>query len=91
MKNTNIYTGYHYPVQIISHAVWLNYRFNLSYRDIEKITHSIPPSEQSRYPITLPKLLPAVHARSEPGRRSISNTYRGRQRETVGKLAVLQK
>jgi putative transposase len=35
MKNSNIYAGYRYPAQIISHAVWLYHRFTLSFRDIE--------------------------------------------------------
>jgi transposase-like protein len=35
MKNTNIYAGYRYPSQIISHAVWLYHRFTLSLYDIE--------------------------------------------------------
>jgi len=37
MKNPNIYSGYRYPSQIISHAVWLYYRFTLSHRDIEEL------------------------------------------------------
>jgi putative transposase len=37
MKNTNVYAGYRYPPQIISHAVWLYYRFTLSFRDIEEL------------------------------------------------------
>jgi putative transposase len=37
MKNTNIYAGYRYPPQIISHAVWLYHRFTLSFRDIEEL------------------------------------------------------
>ena len=37
MKNSNIYAGYRYPVQIISHAVWLYHRFTLSFRDIEEL------------------------------------------------------
>lgn len=37
MKNTNIYSGYRYPAQIISHAVWLYHRFTLSFRDIEEL------------------------------------------------------
>jgi transposase-like protein len=36
MKNSNIYAGYRYPAQIISHAVWLYHRFTLSFRDIEE-------------------------------------------------------
>lgn len=37
MKNLNIYAGYRYPAQIISHAVWLYHRFTLSFRDIEEL------------------------------------------------------
>jgi putative transposase len=37
MKNTNIYAGYRFPPQIISHAVWLYHRFTLSFRDIEEL------------------------------------------------------
>ena len=33
MNNSNIYAGYRYPAQIISHAVW----FTLSFRDIEEL------------------------------------------------------
>lgn len=29
----NPYTGYRYPAEIISHALWLSFRFTLSYRD----------------------------------------------------------
>src|SRR5215212_2293721 len=31
------YTGYRFPAEIISHAVWLYYRFPLSYRDVEEL------------------------------------------------------
>jgi putative transposase len=37
MKNTNIYAGYRYLPQIISHAAWLYHRFALSLRDIEEL------------------------------------------------------
>jgi putative transposase len=37
MKNTNIYAGYRYSPQIISHAVWLYHRFTLSLCDIEEL------------------------------------------------------
>jgi putative transposase len=37
MKKTNIYAGYRYPSQIISHAVWLYHRFTLSLCDIEEL------------------------------------------------------
>jgi hypothetical protein len=32
-----MYTGYRYPSQIISHAVWLYHLFTLSFRDIEEL------------------------------------------------------
>jgi putative transposase len=32
-----IYTGYRFPAEIISHAVWLYFRFSLSYRDVEQL------------------------------------------------------
>jgi putative transposase len=31
----NTYKRHRFPAEIISYAVWLYYRFNLSYRDIE--------------------------------------------------------
>ena len=31
------YKGFRYPQEIISHAVWLYFRFNLSYRDVEEL------------------------------------------------------
>ena len=37
MKNSNIYAGYRYPAEIISHAVWLYHRFTLSFRDVEEL------------------------------------------------------
>jgi putative transposase len=36
-KKTDTYAGYRYPVEIISHAVWLYFRFTLSFRDVEEI------------------------------------------------------
>ena len=33
----NPYAGYRYPAEIISHAVWLYFRFTLSYRDVEEL------------------------------------------------------
>ena len=34
---TNPYAGHRYPTEIISHAVWLYFRFTLSFRDIEEL------------------------------------------------------
>ena len=31
------YRGYRYPPEVISYAVWLCYRFTLSFRDIEDL------------------------------------------------------
>ena len=31
------YAGHRYPAEIISHAVWLYFRFTLSFRDIEEL------------------------------------------------------
>jgi putative transposase len=31
------YRGYRYPAEIISHAVWLYFRFHLSFRDVEEL------------------------------------------------------
>lgn len=31
------YKNYRFPAEIISHGVWLYYRFCLSYRDVEKL------------------------------------------------------
>ncbi len=35
--NSPIYHGYRFPPEIISHAVWLYYRFCLSFRDVEDL------------------------------------------------------
>ena len=38
MKTTaDPYSGYRYPAEIISHAVWLYFCFALSFRDVEEI------------------------------------------------------
>ncbi len=34
---TPSYSGYRFPAEIISHAVWLYYRFCLSFRDVEDL------------------------------------------------------
>lgn len=31
------YKGFRFPAEIISHAIWLYYRFSLSYRDVEEL------------------------------------------------------
>lgn len=36
-SSTPSYRGYRFPPEIISHAVWLYYRFSLSFRDVEDL------------------------------------------------------
>jgi putative transposase len=33
----SLYKGYRYPVEIISHCVWLYHRFPLSFREVEEM------------------------------------------------------
>ena len=35
--NTERYKNYRFPGEIISHGVWLYYRFTLSYRDVQEL------------------------------------------------------
>jgi hypothetical protein len=35
--STNSYKHYRFPAEIISHGVWLYFRFCLSYRDVEEL------------------------------------------------------
>ncbi|WP_084683707.1 hypothetical protein [Psychromonas hadalis] len=37
MNNSNLYAGYRYPAQIISHTVWLYHHYTLSFHDIVRI------------------------------------------------------
>jgi putative transposase len=40
MKTNTIatdYKGYRFPPEIISHAIWLYFRFSLSFRDVEEL------------------------------------------------------
>ncbi len=36
-SSMNAYKRYRYPQEIISHAVWLYFRFALSFRDVEEL------------------------------------------------------
>jgi putative transposase len=40
MKKSLLYCGFRYPAEIISHVVWLYFRFALSFRDIEELMAS---------------------------------------------------
>ncbi|MBC3911529.1 IS6 family transposase [Undibacterium umbellatum] len=40
MKKSLLYRGFRYPAEIISHVVWLYFRFALSFRDIEELMAS---------------------------------------------------
>jgi transposase-like protein len=43
------YKGYRFPPAIISHAVWLYFRFSLSFRDIEeRTTHNAESSSPTK-------------------------------------------
>jgi len=33
----SLYKGFRFPQEIIAHAVWLYFRFSLSYRDVEEL------------------------------------------------------
>ena len=35
--NAKSYHGYRFPGEVISHGVWLHYRFSLSLRDVEEL------------------------------------------------------
>ena len=43
------YRGYRFPAAIISHAVWLYYRFALSHRDVEDLLaeRGVPVSDEA--------------------------------------------
>ncbi len=40
MKKSLPYRGFRYPAEIISHVVWLYFRFALSFRDLEELMAS---------------------------------------------------
>ena len=40
MKNPQMHLGFRYPAEVISHVVWLYFRFSLSFRDIEELMAS---------------------------------------------------
>ena len=35
--STDLYKRHRFPTEIISHCVWLYYRFNMSFRAVEKL------------------------------------------------------
>ena len=37
LDNSERYKNHRFPAEIISHGVWLYYRFSLSYRDVEEL------------------------------------------------------
>jgi putative transposase len=37
MTTVASYAGFRYPVEVISHAVWLYFRFALSFRDVSEL------------------------------------------------------
>ena len=40
MEKSQIYRGFRFPPEIISHVVWLYFQFSLSFRDIEQLMAS---------------------------------------------------
>lgn len=48
-ERPDLYRGFHFPAEVISHAVWLYVRFALSYRDVEELLaeHGIQLSYES--------------------------------------------
>ncbi len=44
------YRGYRYPPEVISYAVWLYYRFTLSFRDIYRISSPSEAAWSARSP-----------------------------------------
>ena len=36
-ENIKVYKGHRFPEAVISHAVWLYYRFSLSFREVEEV------------------------------------------------------
>lgn len=36
-ERSDLYRGFRFPAEVISHAVWLYVRFALSYRDVEEL------------------------------------------------------
>ena len=36
-ERSDLYRGFYFPAEVISHAVWLYARFALSYRDVEEL------------------------------------------------------
>ena len=40
MSKCDLYRGFRYPAAIISHVMWLYFRFALSFRDIEELMAS---------------------------------------------------
>lgn len=51
--------GHRYPVEVISHCVWLYFRFPLSFREVEKLMlqHGVVASYE-----TVPAVVPTVRA-----------------------------
>ncbi len=37
ITTSSSYSGFRFPQEVISHEVWLYFRFSLSYRDVEEL------------------------------------------------------
>jgi len=58
----NIYKRHRFPPDIISYAVWLYYRFNLSHRDIEDLLAERGITVSREQPRSNPPLVPKALA-----------------------------
>lgn len=49
MKTDPLYFRHRFPVEIISYAVWLYYRFSPSFRDVEELMAQAQPADVSDF------------------------------------------
>jgi putative transposase len=40
LPTTQLYKRHRFPAEMIRHCVWLEFRFSLSYRDVEEMMHA---------------------------------------------------
>lgn len=72
MKKPDLYKGFRYPGEVISHVVWLYFQFSLSFRDIEEccfakllkglwyVPRVLVANKLKRYAAAKAKILPGV-------------------------------